>query len=200
MDPRYLLRRSLVAERWPEEVARERGTVYRGPADFVLREGRWWNVEPGLPPGVDRWGAPRACFGNAITLSVVHGLRYVQGFALHPLNREAIPISHAWLADASGRAWDVTWRQPGLAYLGVELSAERADDGTWNGDAEPIDDYNRGWPLLRERWRGETGETPWEPSYGLLAARLYRDGDHEGARVLWLRETAELRAQAGEVS
>lgn len=194
MDPRYELRRRLRDERWPADLAAERGVAYRGPADFVLREGRWWPVEPGLPPGLGRYGAPRMCFGNAIFIGTVLDLRYVQGYALGLDNDMTVAaIPHAWLADASGRAWDVTWRPPGWAYLGVEFSLERADDATWNGDAETIDDRLRGWPLLRERWQGEraTPDPAWVPSPALLSARMARDGRTAEARRYWLQTVLE---------
>lgn len=190
MDPRYELRRRLRDLRWTRERADELGLAYAGPADFVLSEGRWWPVESGLPPGVPMYGAPRACFGNCIYAATVWDLRYVQGYALGLDNDGTLAaIPHAWVADASGRAWDLTWRPPGWAYLGVEFSVERADDATWNGDAETIDDRERGWPLLREPWGRECEPDPaWPPSPSLIAARLMRDGDVEKARRVW--ETA----------
>lgn len=189
MDPRFETRRFLRLCRWPEGQRDAHGLAYRGPTDFVLREGRWWNVEPGLPPGVPMRGAPRACYGNSIYVATVHGLRYVQGYALHQI---AGAVSHAWVADGAGRAWDVTWPTPGLAYLGVELAVERADDATWFGDADPIDDFNRRWPLLRERW---TGSDPYDrsrpPSPAMRAALLARDGELDAARAA-IRQADEV--------
>lgn len=188
MDPKGDLRLFLraIREAWPPERSDQLGLVYAGPADFVLREGRWWVPVP-RPFGIPR-GVMGACYGNALGIAVLYGLRYVQGYAVHPLSvgRE-IAVPHAWNADADGNAVDVTWPAPGRAYLGVEMSPERADDGTWHGDADPIDDFRRDWPLLRQRWRGELAEPDpsWEPSPMLLAMRARVAGDEDEARRLY---------------
>lgn len=195
MDPRRVLRRELERirdEEWPPERADELGLVYRGPADFVLRHGRWWKPTP-YPLGVPR-GAPKRCFGNAIGLAVLFDLRYVQGYAISPVEPTDV-IPHAWNGE-EGCAVDATWNPPGIAYLGVALSVERADDGTWWGDADPIDDKHRGWPLLREKWRGEKGLPPgYEPSPSLLALRAYRAGDREGAMRYSLEGWRQVEAE-----
>ena len=144
------------------------GLAYRGPADFVLRHGRW--MRPG--PWDDGWpeGLPRRCFGNSITQAALRGWKYVEGYALPEAGR--LPVQHAWNLDRSGRLADVTWRNKGVAYLGVEFALGRADDATWNGDADVLDDWRRGWPLFREPWRGEDFAREWafsEPLRLLLA-------------------------------
>lgn len=184
MDPRYTIRSHLRLVRWPAAKSEHLGLAYRGPADFVLRHGRWWTPRPrpaGLPQAM-----PRACYGNAIGGAVLYGFRYVQGYAVHSAAPD-LPVPHAWNADAGGNVVDLTWNPVGIAYLGVELSAERADDGTWNGDADPLDDWRRGWPLLRSRWRGELPEPDpsWEPSPLLLAMRAALAGDQAEAVRLY---------------
>lgn len=146
--------------------------VYRGPGDFVLRHGHWYDGRP-LRRDVDP-GAPSACYGNAIVYAVVRGWRYVEGFAYQPGDE---PRQHAWLLDERGLLVDPTWplASPWTAYLGVVFSVERADDATWNGDATVLDDFNRGWPLLREPWAGEDASLEWPLSPRLEAIRDLRD-------------------------
>jgi hypothetical protein len=79
-------------------------------------------------------------------------------------------VQHAWCEDQTGCPVEVTWPWPGRAYRGCRFDAGRADDATWDGDANVLDDSYRGWPLLREPWRGEQD---WEWSDRL---RAYRDG------------------------
>jgi len=74
--------------------------------------------------------------------------------------------------DEQGRAIELTWRAPGLAYLGVPFAVERADDCSWVGDATVLDDWRRGWPLLRDRWRGEPGDVPRSDRLRALAVTL----------------------------
>lgn len=154
------------------------GLVYRGPADFVLREGRVYRPAA-LPAGVVQH-PPRHCFANAIHLAIEHGFDYVEGFALSVFGQA---VHHAWNARGA-RLVDATWRPMGLAYLGVVFGVERADDCTWNGDATVLDDYARGWPLLRQRWAGEDAAIAWPPSERLDAMRAHRDGDDAAMRAL----------------
>jgi hypothetical protein len=195
-DPRWTIRAHLrtCRDAWPAEESTRLGLVYRGPADFLLQHGRWWKPAP-RPAGMPQ-GARKACYGNAIGGAVMLDLRYVQGYAISPVEPE-LPIPHAWNANADGNVVDLTWWPVGIVYFGVELSAERADDGTWNGNAEPIDDRLRGWPLLRERWRGELAEPDpsWVPSPPLRALRARRDGRPEAeVRRLWALGEAEIAA------
>jgi hypothetical protein len=192
MDPRWETRRYLkvLRDAWPESQSERFGLVYRGPADFVLQEGRWWSPVD-APAGMIR-GVPKACYGNSIGGVLRYGLRYVQGFATSTA-APGLVCPHAWNVDADGNVVDLTWYPVGAAYLGVELSVERADDATWHGDADPIDDYNRRWPLLRERWRGEFDEPDpsWRPSPMMLAWRATCAGDHEEADRLRAIAAAE---------
>ena len=160
------------------------GYAYAGAADFILREGQWFEPRP-RPPAFER-GQPAMCFGNAILLSARSGLRYVEGYALPPDSVELVKglrvrvddadqaVHHAWNLDAEGRLIDTTWKEPGQAYVGVVFSVERADKATWDGDASVLDDYNRDWPLFRQRW---TGETDFEPTDRL---RFLRDATSAG--------------------
>lgn len=209
-DPRKRLRRLLTDLVWSPEDTLEWGLAYRGPADFVLQHGEWFDPAP-LPPHIPP-ALPGHCHANAMDAAALYGLDYVEGFALEPDNSEA--ILHAWNADAAGGLVDATWTgmrgwltirdgrptmfvgRPGSAYLGVRFSVERADDCTWNGDACVLDDRHRGWPLLRSPWHGEPAGLEWPPSPRLEAVRLFLAGDHAGARELWTR----LEREAGLAS
>lgn len=148
------------------------GLVYRGPADFVLTEGEWFE-----PVGC-RVGLPKQCYFNALVMGL-RGWSYVEGYATSPAlpegwrfeGLEVVP--HAWAVDPSGRPWELTWPFVGRAYRGVRFSVGRADDATWNGDACVLDDSNRGWPLLRQAWTGEDWQRRWKRSDGLFIAELY---------------------------
>ncbi len=143
------------------------GLLYKMGWDFVLQHGVWyvpapWRVE---------WptGAPRYCFGNAIMLAERFGWDFVEGYALHP--GSDYPVHHAWNSLADGTLVDSTWRNSGTVYRGVVFALGRADEATWVGDSNILDDWRRGWPLFRQRWTGEDFERVWEPSEGLLLLR-----------------------------
>jgi hypothetical protein len=133
------------------------GLVYSSPFDFVLQHGR---VYEGQWTGKYKLGAQKMCFGNAIMLGGRHDLKYVEGFALAPTGEV---IHHAW-NDEGGVLVDSTWANTGLIYLGVEFSVARADDATWNGDANILNDENRNYPLFRKPWRGEDYTLTWPSS------------------------------------
>lgn len=175
---------AFMADRW-----RAGGFAYDGPHGFVLEHGTAWTGELRMPVGIMP-GAPRMCFGNAITVGVLEDLAYVEGYAMHA--KLPMPVHHAWNLDADGHVVDITWAPLArefdlgpVAYLGVHFSIERADDATWNGDANVLDDDQRGWPLLRQRWQGEREDIEWPPSDRLAGLRLLRAGDLErGAALL----------------
>lgn len=180
------------AARWRDEYGP--GFAYDGPAGFVLDHGEWFAPRPA--PIEYGAGAPKKCFGNSIIVAALHGLQYVEGYAVDPGTARAV-IHHAWNADAAGELVDVTWAgtiavsvhpvvsptivrgMAGSAYLGVPFSVERADDATWNGDRSVLDDSERGWPLFRERWEGEP-EIPEEYEGTAERLQIYRERDEEG--------------------
>jgi hypothetical protein len=164
------------------------GWHYLGPADFVLREGQ--QFEPRERPESIDAGAARMCFGNSIATAIRYGLPYVEGYAVGP--KVAIGVSHAWNLDAEGRVVDTTWPEPGQAYLGVRFSVARAHDATWNGDACVLDDWKRGYPLMREPWTPE--ESPGEFDLEAMAADMERDGFENAGAML--RLTFALRGEA----
>lgn len=160
------LRRELMTRRtaWEREHRDLLGSLaYGGPHDFVLQHGRSYDVEL-----IDADGIPNYCYANAINAVLQHrGWSYVEGYAMVPRNTSQTVehgmwftdagevVQHAWGVTPDGQAAELTWRFPGAAYLGVEFSPVRAEEATWDGDATVLDDFNRGWPLLRQRWQGE---------------------------------------------
>jgi hypothetical protein len=140
------------------ERARAEGYAYLSSYEFVLREGEEFEPAP-CPPTMAMY--PKLCFGQAIMLSATLGLPYVEGYA-YP-GRGFPAIQHAWNLLPDGRVLDVTWARAeraggdpaNRAYLGVRFSARRADGATWDGDASVLDDWQRGYPILREPWQGE---------------------------------------------
>jgi hypothetical protein len=152
------------------------GLCYRSPADFVMKHGKVYT--PQRLPGQYDYLAPRACYGNAVIMAERHGLPYVEGYAMTALHD--IPMLHAWNVDPEGRVIDTTWREAGVAYLGVEFALGRADDCTWNGNATVLSDWRRGFPLFREPWQGEPPGKVWKPSEGLIRMRrlLKRGASH----------------------
>jgi hypothetical protein len=153
-----------------------RGYAYRNAYDFLLRHGTWYHPRR-LPKPIPR-GAPKRCFANGILASVRYGLRYVEGYALSAYRGQLIPpVLHAWVIDARDQLYEVTWSTPGVAYLGVPFSTERADDATWRGDACVLDDYRRAYPILRQPWAGEppvSFMTP-TPMLALVAQGRWRE-------------------------
>jgi hypothetical protein len=136
------------------------GLVYRSFYGFVLAHGRFYDRKP--------WTAkyPRMvekqCFGNAIYLGGLYGLRYVEGFAVSPVDGDA--FLHGWNIDENNLVVDSTWCNTGVLYLGVEFSVERADDASWNGDACVLNDCNRHYPVLQRTWEGEDYNLAWPAS------------------------------------
>ena len=146
--------------------------AYRGPADFVLQHGKWFDPAP--LAGSFQPGAWKHCYGNSIILCCCDpDLKYIEGFSLGGFTQNSLlAIHHAWNVDANGRLIDTTWPYGfGKAYIGVEFSVERADNCTWHGDASVLDDWKRRWPLLQQRWYGEDYTLQWPASEGLDFAR-----------------------------
>lgn len=89
---------------------------YRGPADLLLREGRWYN-----DGRAKKWPAslPGACFRNAAMFAIMHRLPYVEGYAT-----AIIPTHHAWCLDHDGRVIEITWKTLGTDYFGVQFKPD----------------------------------------------------------------------------
>lgn len=140
------------------------GLFYTSPFDFIAQHGRIYTGQWKRQYPI---GRQKMCFGNAVLLAGRFGLKYVEGFALAPTGEV---IMHAW-NEEDGTLLDSTWANTGLLYLGVEFSVERADDATWNGDANIINDENRNYPVFQQRWSGEDYTLTWPYSDRLAAMR-----------------------------
>lgn len=96
-------------------------------AELVLELG---DLETGVPrPAGMRRGRRRYCFATAERRACLTGdgeprYQYVEGYALS--GDFPVPIHHAWISEGRG-AIEVTWSQPGLAYMGIRFGCrERA--------------------------------------------------------------------------
>ena len=78
------------------------------------------------------------------------GLQYAEGYAVVG---SKIPVLHAWNVDAEGFVVDSTWEPVGSIYFGVilPLSVVR------RAKASVLDDFESGWPVLRESWSDSGG-------------------------------------------
>ena len=143
--------------------------AYKGPTDFIMQHGVWY--KPRELPSRFWKGAPMSCYGNSIIVAMMTGLRYVEGYAYTPVADEI--HHHAWNIDSDGRVFDTTWVHfggSGLAYIGVEFLWERAEEATWDGDATILNDFHRGWPILKDKWMGE--RLIWESMTTVQRARI----------------------------
>lgn len=93
----------------------------------------WYQAH--LLPGLERWllehgtvfadctlasglGTPKECFKNAGERALENeDLLYCEGLAASA--GLSLMLPHAWLVDKQGRAVEVTWKEPGQAYLGA---------------------------------------------------------------------------------
>jgi hypothetical protein len=77
------------------------------------------------------------------------GLEYAEGYAV---SGRKIPVLHAWNVDSEGSVIDSTWEPVGSIYFGIILPrsiVERAQTSV-------LDDFESGWPVLRESWTAAT--------------------------------------------
>lgn len=108
-----LIRSSHIANMHPHVGGRDPGWFYKGPADLLIREGRWYN-----DGRAKRWShsIPHGCFRNAALFAMEHRLPYVEGYATC-----IIPVHHAWCLDHDGRILEVSWKTLGTDYFGVQF-------------------------------------------------------------------------------
>lgn len=168
------------------------GGHYRNFHDLVVREGRVF--EPRSRPLTIPQLAPRNCFFNSLLLAAVRGFPYVEGFAV----AGPVPtiVCHAWNVDPRGRAIDATWPQPGIAYVGIPFSAQRADNALWDGDSSVLQDDRE--TLLHDAWQGE--ESPGD-TVGLLDKMARQTWEHppfgfQAQYADWRLMLADLRSMA----
>jgi hypothetical protein len=120
-----------------------RGFRYASMFAFVLAEGMEFSTDNIAFP---RTGALQQCFGNCFTMALRNPTRYVycEGYA-----SGIIPVNHAWLWDkANKRIIDPTW-QDGQVYFGIPFNVSYCTPAML-ATGSVIDDYKRGFPLLRE--------------------------------------------------
>jgi hypothetical protein len=119
------------------------GYCYRNLYDFVLREGRFFEPQP--RPDHITLRHIGECFRNAFLTMMRTGLQYAEGYAVVG---SKIPVLHAWNVDAEGSVVDSTWEPVGSVYFGiiVPLSIVR------RAKTAVLDDWENGWPVLRESW------------------------------------------------
>jgi 2'-5' RNA ligase len=91
---------------------------HKGVEDLVLSEGKYFNPAP-RPKDIKKQ-PDKECFKNAFQVMMDHGHTYVEGYAFP--KGIPLPIHHAWNVDKNGKVIDSTWKEPGVAYLGVPLS------------------------------------------------------------------------------
>lgn len=93
--------------------SKPKGWFYKGPADLLLREGEWYRTGR-----VKKWAhsLPQGCFRNAALFAMEHRLPYVEGYAT-----SIIPVHHAWCLDHDGRVLELTWKELGKDYFGVQF-------------------------------------------------------------------------------
>ena len=133
--------------------------AYRSTSHFLRRHGRFYEGD-----WTGRWkkGLRHASQINSMSMSLAYGLKYVEGEALLKVNDPAkyyARFPYVWNADDSGALVDTTTCNGGLSYFGVEFSVDRAYETWCDGqycDSQIIEDQVRGWPILRQRWRGES--------------------------------------------
>lgn len=86
---------------------------------FILR-----NAKTYAPPAKPRpEGVPKMrdkhCFENALKLATDHeadGWQYCEGYAT-----SIIPMEHAWVVTPEGKVIDPTWKDAGVAYVGIAM-------------------------------------------------------------------------------
>lgn len=149
---------------WSELLKRSEHQTTKGGyvsiMDFVAQHGQAYEV--GRWGTMYRRGQMKECFGNSYHCAIADGLRYVEGYAI-PGN-VPFPVHHAWNLTPDGKVLDVTWGNTGIAYLGIEFSIGRMDDAINKGSGCVIDDWQRRFPLLQQRWTGEDFTKKWRKS------------------------------------
>lgn len=101
------------------DVVRRRFVTFN---ELLLAHGRLFR--PAAFPAELDTGEPGTCWISSWANADTHGLVYVEGMAA-TAERMWVEHEHGWCARPGGRdALDPTWRPPGLAYLGVPLTAE----------------------------------------------------------------------------
>jgi hypothetical protein len=166
---------------------------YAGPADFVLKHGRWFLPRP-LPNGMWK-GAQRCCFANAVIAAFLFKLRYVEGYAI---GQAGLAVHHAWNTNEQGDLLDCTWwNGAGRAYIGVAFNTGRAADACWSRDLTILDDYTHHWPVFQAPWTDEDWGKDWGTNEMLEVIEQSRN-DYPGAVEKFLELAAKYGVAAPE--
>lgn len=105
-----------------------RDLEHRGPrhpsAAYVLHYGRSFSPAP-RPPGV-RKRRSRYCYRNATLFvqEIDERYAYCEGWALSSLDG-GMTVQHAWVTLTGDKAVELTWAEPGRAYLGVVIEPDQ---------------------------------------------------------------------------
>ena len=116
---------------------------YSNVYDFVLREGRFFDPQP-RPDSITLRHIGE-CFRNTFLTMMKTGLQYAEGYAVVG---NKIPVLHAWNVDAEGAMVDTTWEPVGSIYFGIIFPSSIVR----GAKTSVLDDWESGWPLLRESW------------------------------------------------
>ena len=132
--------------------------------DFVLQHGTaFTEISPDQPVAgrMHNRYRPRglkACFHNSYCAAVASRghLRYVEGYA----ESSFFPMHHAWNIDAEDRVVDTTWcydsggPSVGGSYMGVIFPIEYVRETRTPNNTSVIDQWEKGHPLLRQKFEG----------------------------------------------
>lgn len=133
--------------------------------DFVLQHGTLFTEISRDQPSPDRINnryRPRVmkgCFHNAYCAAVASRgrLMYAEGYAESKL----FPVHHAWNLDPKGHVVDTTWCHDdkygpsvGTAYMGLVFPMEYVRSMRTPDNCSIIDQWQKGWPLLQNRFTG----------------------------------------------
>lgn len=113
----------------------------RNVYQFLLDLGEEYEGAP-LPAGEPQ-GEVRQCFSNALTLAVLRGWVYVEGYAMSPVG---LAVHHAWCVtdEESRTVIDPTWDHPEkCSYYGIQFQTEWVMDLSYTGEA--LEEYARAW-------------------------------------------------------
>lgn len=125
---------------------------YTGIADYVLREGEFFDV---LENTDGPMAVPGFCYANAYRFARRSNgtLQYAEGYALAEIGTAHF---HAWCVDPDGRVVDPTWHggpksASGLAYLGrlfglADVAKVRRGP---KKSASIINNWRQGFPLFK---------------------------------------------------
>ncbi len=138
---------------------------YRGIADFILREGQFFEPRP-LPAEIDFW-AIRHCYKNAFWTALQERFVYVEGYAIGSSND--LPLLHAWNLDHKWFVVDRTWNPHGRVNFGVLFPLAMVPRKRGRQYAV-IDDWEHGYPILRKVWDREAGSKQAFDELSLLKA------------------------------